>query len=185
MSLRKSLLTLAALPLALGGCGSAGTPMPGWPSGTPAPAGTPWIVTVSGSATPSPSMSGGGSRRPALPPVSFLAAGPDCAQYWRMGDVLIPLQVTAAKGALVVTWPRQYGSNYRITAVPQRLVSGNQPANTWQNVAPGTGCTMSATITGLTSGRPYIVWLDAPNTGFERDGTRHLYSGRSAVVFPL
>jgi hypothetical protein len=43
---------------------------------------------------------------------------------------------------------------------------------------------VSATITGLTSGAAYIVWLDAPNTGRERDGTRHLYSGRSGVVYP-
>ena len=51
-------------------------------------------------------------------------------------------------------------------------------------MAAGTGCTVRATITGLDPGKAYIVWLDAPNTGHERDGTRHLYSGRSGIVFP-
>ena len=49
----------------------------------------------------------------------------------------------------------------------------------------GAGCTVTATITGLKAGTPYVVWLDAPNTGYERDGTRHPYSGRSGVVYPL
>ena len=32
----------------------------------------------------------------------------------------------------------------------------------WQTVNAGSGCTVSTTITGLTSGAPYIIWLDAP-----------------------
>ena len=43
-------------------------------------------------------------------------------------------------------------------------------------MAAGAGCTVTATITGLKSGKPYVVWLDAPNTGYQRDGTRHPYS---------
>jgi hypothetical protein len=85
---------------------------------------------------------------------------------------------------LTVTWPRQYDSDYRITAVPQPLVSGAQPAHTWTDVPAGTGCTVTTTITGLDSGKPYVVWLDAPNTGYERDGTRHPYTGESGVVYP-
>jgi hypothetical protein len=183
MSLRKSLLVLAALPLALGGCGALGlgspTGTPGSsPSASPSPADSPWIVTIPGAATPSPTPSRGtGTARPGLPPVSFLAVDRSCPQDWRAGAVLIPMVVTPAKGSLTLTWPRQYNSNYLITAVPQPLVSGNQPNYTWQNVAPGSAC--------MVSGKPYIVWLDAPNTGFELDGTRHLYSGRSGVVYPL
>jgi hypothetical protein len=186
MSITKCLLALVALPFVLGGCGtlSTGTPGPS-PSVTPAPSGSPWIVTAGGSATPSPVASAAGPRRSALPPVSFLPVDQSCAQNWRIDEVLIPLQVTPAKGALRLTWPREFNSNYRITAVPQPLKKGNQPAYPWQDIAPGGGCTMSATITGLTSGKPYVVWLDAPNTGYERDGTRHPYSGRSGVVYPL
>jgi hypothetical protein len=186
MSFTKCLLALAALPFLLGGCGTpsgAGTPGAS-PSATPGPAGSPWIVTVQGSAMPSPAASGV-PYRAALPPVSFLPVDQSCAQNWRIDMVLIPLQVTPGKGSLRMTWPRQFNSNYRITAVPQPLRKGSQPAYTWHNIAPAGGCTVSGTITGLISGTPYIVWLDAPNTGYERDGTRHPYSGRSGVVYPL
>jgi hypothetical protein len=117
--------------------------------------------------------------------VSFLPVAPGCARSWQVDEVLIPITVTPGKGSLTMTWPRQFDSDYQVTAVPQPLVAGNQPAHAWQNVAPGTGCTVSATITGLKSGTPYVVWLEAPNTGYQRDGTPHPYSGRSGVVYPL
>jgi hypothetical protein len=189
LRLRKTLLALAALPVALGGCsalglgGSGGSPAP---SASPAPSGTPWMMYAGGSATPSPSVSRWAGTPSAALPFSFLPTAPACtATFTRIEAVLIPLTVTPGKGSLKVTWPRQYNSNYLVTAVPQPLITGNQPNYTWQNVAPAGGCMVSATISGLKSGKPYIVWLDAPNTGFERDGTRHLYSGRSSVVYPL
>ena len=60
-----------------------------------------------------------------------------------------------------------------------------RPKATWKTVTVTNGCTGSATITGLTSGAPYIVWLDAPNTPHKLDGSRDLYSGRSGIVNPL
>ena len=187
MRLRKMLLV--ALPIALGGCGALGASEAGGPasSAPPAPSTTPWFLYASGSATPSPGLPRrSGSLAPALPAVSFLAIDPNCGEsFTRMSEVLIPLKVTPGKGSLAVSWPRQYNSGYRLTAVKQPLVNGNQPNYTWQNVAAGSGCTVSATIKGLKSGTPYVVWLDAPNTGYEPDGTRHLYSGRSTVVRPL
>jgi hypothetical protein len=193
VGLKKTLWGLVAVPFVLGGCsalglGSTTTPGSAGSASTPAgPAsGAGWIVVTSGSATPSPSPSkGAGSPSPALPPVSFLPVDPGCAQTWNINDLLIPMTVKPAAGSFTVTWPRQWDSNYRITAVPQPLRSGSQPAYTWQNVAPGTGCTVSATIRGLKPGVPYVIWLDAPHTGYERDGTRHPYSGRSGVVYPL
>ena len=180
-----TVLALALAPALLGGCGgSGGTPDPA-ASGTPGPvSGAGWVVVATGSPTPSPRVSYSGSAKPALPPVSFLPVDPSCEQTWEINGVLIPLTVTAGAGSLTVSWPRQYASNYRITAVPQPLVSGGQPAYTWQDVPAGAGCTVTATITGLKAGTPYVVWLDAPNTGYERDGTRHPYSGRSGVVYP-
>ncbi|PRY29526.1 hypothetical protein [Pseudosporangium ferrugineum] len=175
-------LPLLALALAAGGCGAGGRPG-GSASATPAP-GSNWIVVEGGSATPSPSVTYGGSRSPALPPVSFLPVDPTCAREWTVEPVLIPLEVTPGAGKLTVTWPRQYGSTYRITAVKQTLKAGTQDPYTWQNVSAGTGCTVTATIGGLASGVPYVVWLDAPGTGYERDGQRHPYSGRSGVVYP-
>ena len=94
------------------------------------------------------------------------------------------MKVVAGVGKLVVTWPRQFNSDYRITAVKQPLKAGKQPAYPWQSVPAGSGCMITATISGLKKGVPYVVWLDAPNTGADRDGTRHPYSGRSGVVYP-
>lgn len=190
MRLRKVLLTLAAVPLVLGGCGALGLggPTGGVPgSASPAPSGTPWIYYAAGSPTPSPSISRSGSRAAASvePALSFLPLDPSCSQgFTRIDETLIPIIVTPGKRSLTVTWPRQYDSDYRIAAVRQPLIAGGQPPYTWQNVAHGTGCTVTATITGLASGVPYIVWLDAPGTGYQVDGTRHLYSGRSGVVYP-
>ncbi|WP_306206693.1 hypothetical protein [Actinoplanes sp. RD1] len=182
-------LLLLAVPLLAGGCSAlglgsgAGTPGSA-ASATPTP-GTPWIVYDQGSPTPSPKVTfTGASRSPVLPPVSFLPVDPACAKSWTVNPVLIPMEVTPGKGSLKVTWPRQFNSDYRITAVKQPLVSGNQPAYQWQNVPAATGCTVTATISGLQSGVPYVVWLDAPNTGYEPDGTRHPYSGKSGVVYP-
>ncbi|GAA3955889.1 hypothetical protein [Actinoplanes auranticolor] len=187
MRLRKLVLPLLALPIALGGCGmlgsSAGTPGAA-ASATPIAGGGDWLVVATGSATPSPVASPAASRPPVLPPVSFLPVHPGCAEDWTVNPPLIPIEVVPGAGRLTVTWPRQYDSDYRITAVKQPLITGNQPAYTWQQVPAGTGCTVTATITGLQKGVPYIVWLDAPNTGHELDGARHPYSGRSGVVYP-
>jgi hypothetical protein len=190
LRLRKTLLTLAGLPLALGGCSTLGVGGPAGSSASapnPAPSGTPWLRYAGGNAASSPVPSfGTRTPAPALPSVSFLPIHPACnATFTLIDDVLIPLTVTPGKGSLSVTWPRQYHSNYRITAVRQPLISGKQPGYPWQSVTAGSGCTVTATISGLKPRVPYVVWLDAPNTGHERDGTRHLYSGRSGVVYPL
>lgn len=180
---------LLAVPFALGGCGLLGgdstmVPYTG-ETAEPGPADGGWVVTDRGSATPSPAGSrAAGTRPPALPPVSFLPVDPGCATGWAVDPVLIPMTVEPGGGALTVSWPRQHDSNYRITAVPQPLVAGAQDDFVWQDVAAGPGCTVTATISGLRSGTPYVVWLDAPDTGHERDGARHPYSGRSGVVYP-
>ncbi|BCJ43998.1 hypothetical protein GCM10010168_68010 [Actinoplanes ianthinogenes] len=180
----KTGLVLAAA-LVTAGCGSgSGSGTTPATASAPSPGGT-WSVLVSGSATPSPTPSLGSARPTAGVTASLPSANPSCTKAWPATDpVLIPVAVTPIAGGFKVEWPRQYDSNYRVTAVPQKLVSGAQPAPVWKNVPAGTGCTISATITGLIPGAPYVVWLDAPNTGYEADGTRHLYSGRSGVVYP-
>ena len=192
MRIRTVIASLALLvPLALGGCGALGldstmVPNTGATTGPDPLSDAGWLVSDLGAATPGPAATRGtGTRPPALPPVSFLPVAPGCEKTWTVDPVLIPMTVEPRAGSLTVSWPRQYASNYRITAVPQPLVSGGQPAYTWQDVPAGAGCTVTATITGLKAGTPYVVWLDAPNTGYERDGTRHPYSGRSGVVYPL
>lgn len=179
-------LVLAAASLTLGGCAALGLGKDkAGDSSAGAGGGKQWIVVDQGKATPSPSESFG--KPTATPAVSLSAPTPDpsCTRIWpRTEPVMIPVEVTPGSGSLTVEWPTQYNSNYRVTAVLQGVVVGRQPEPVWQDVPAGTGCAVSTTITGLTSGAAYIVWLDAPNTGRERDGTRHLYSGRSGVVYP-
>ena len=166
---------LLAVPLALTGCAALGIGTTPSLSASPTPtpiSGPPWMIYASGSATPTASLRRAGTPSPALPPVSFLAIDPACAQQWLVNEVLIPIRVTAGRGSLTVSWPRQRDSDYRIAAVPQPLVAGAQPTFPWQKVGVGTGCTVTATIKGLKSGKPYVAWLDAPNTGHERDGAR-------------
>jgi hypothetical protein len=177
-------LALAALPLGLAGCGSTPTPTA---SPSPTPTSGPWVLYQSGSPTPTPRGSWfNGTPPPGLPSVSFLSTSSACAIGWPdSGQVLIPMNITPVSGGFKVEWPSAYGSYYRITAVPQALVAGPQPEPTWQTVTKGSGCTTSATISGLTSGAAYIIWLDAPDTPRQADGTRSLYSGKSGVAKPL
>jgi hypothetical protein len=175
------------VPFALGGCGTLGlgaSPTPS-PSASPGPvSGAGWIVVASGSPTARPALPRG-SASPALSPVSFLPVDRSCTPSWDLAAVQIPLTVTAGAGKLTVSWPRLWDSGYRIAAVPQPLVFGDQSTPTWQTVPSGTGCAVAATISGLRSGTPYVVWLDAPGTAAESDGSRHPYSGSSGVVYPL
>jgi hypothetical protein len=181
-------IALAASSLALGGCAALGTG--GGTAGESsaadgAGAGRQWITVDQGRATPSPAESTG--KAVVTPEVTLPAFSPDpgCTKIWpRTEPVMIPVQATPGSGSLTVEWPNRYGPRYRVAAVPQELVVGRQPEPVWQEVPGGAGCSVRATITGLTPGEPHIVWLDAPDSGREVDGTRHRYSGRSGVLYP-
>jgi hypothetical protein len=179
----RAVLVAAASLLALSACGSSGSPTAG-ASASDSPA-VPWLIDVSGNptATASPPMAFSASPTPIWSP---LPSATTCGIAWPTDErVLIPLIVTPGAASLKVQWPSWYGPNYRVAAVNQKLVTGTQPPPTWVNVTAGTGCTVSATLTGLISGNPYVVWLDAPNTPRRLDNSRSLYSGRSGVVRPL
>ncbi|WP_203820292.1 hypothetical protein [Paractinoplanes ferrugineus] len=173
------------LPFALSGCG-AGPAKPA-ASGSPTATLAPWVRVTSGSPTAVPSTASTFAPKSALPKVSFLPTSSACAIPWpdNVGQVLIPMVITPISRGFTVQWPAKYGSYYRITAVPQELVVGPQPEPSWQSVQAGDNCTVSATISGLTSGAPYIIWLDAPATPRDAVGSRSLYSGKSGVVKPL
>jgi hypothetical protein len=180
MRLRTATLAVAAA-LLLGGCGD-GTATTA--SASPSPA-VPWLRYAGGNAPVSPSPAAGarpsatGSSRTPLPPA------PACDIAWPTDPrVLIPLIVTPGVRSLTVRWPTRYGPNYRVAAVDQKLITGTQPPPTWVNVSASAGCTTTATLTGLISGNPYVVWLDAPNTPRRLDNSRDLYSGRSGIVVP-
>jgi hypothetical protein len=178
-------IALATAALSLGGCAAFGLDDATAGDSAAAAEGKQWIVVDAGKATPSPAATTG--KPIATPEVSLSMPAPDpsCTRIWpRTEPVMIPVEVTPGAGSLTVEWPTQGLSDYRITAVLQDLVVGPQPEPVWISVPSAKGCSVSATISGLTSGEAYIVWLDAPNTGREVDGTRHLYSGRSGVVYP-
>lgn len=184
--LRRILAVVAlAVPLPLAGCGvlGLGSADPEASTATPGTPGDSWIVVETGSATPSPTPSMGTASASPFPSLTGASDG-GCPADWSGESVLIPLTVTVGRRSLTVTWPRQRDSNYRISAVPQDLGAGTQPDVVWQPVAPGPGCTVTTTLSGLTSGKAYIVWLDAPGAGFQRDGTPNKRSGRSGVVYP-
>ncbi|GIE98344.1 hypothetical protein [Paractinoplanes rishiriensis] len=174
----------------LAGCGSTAADTSGKGGGETAEkdqGGKPWVLVEPGKPTAAPGVSPRYAPRSGLPPVSYLpteSAG--CTIAWpQEGIVLIPMIVTPVARGFRVEWPASYGTTYRLTAVHQDLVTGAQPEPTWQNVTAGANCTVTATITGLISGDPYIVWLDAPNSPRKLDGTSSLRSGKSGVVKPL
>jgi hypothetical protein len=180
------LVRLALAISVLAGCASGATSTPETSATTAKTIPEPWVVVQPGNATATASTTKGGSPKPALPPVSYLPTTSACAIAWPQADlVLIPMIVTPIAGGFQVRWPASYGPSYRLTAVHQGLISGAQPEPTWQTVPAGAGCTVSATIKGLISGDPYIIWLDAPDTPTRTDGSRSLRSGKTAVVKPL
>lgn len=170
------------------GCGALGFGSGSSTGATPSASSTPggsWIVVVPGSATPSGGP--GGNARPAPSPTeSFLgSAAPFCPRRLHVDEVFIPITVVSGKGSFTVTWPRiSTAAGYRIAAVPQKLIKGTQPPVAWKPVAASASCTITGTITGLTAGDPYIVWLDVLAAGYQIDGARRPYSGRSAIVYP-
>ncbi|HET9519237.1 MAG TPA: hypothetical protein VFO77_16055 [Actinoplanes sp.] len=182
---RRKLAVAAGLTLpALTGCAALG--LGAEPVSAPASLspGDSWVIVQQGKPSASPTPPAYSASPSASPTALHAPSHSACPADWSGNKVLIPITVEAGSGSLTATWPAQGDSDYRITAVPQLLVAGEQPEYTWQAVAPATGCTVTATITGLTADEPYIIWLDAPSTGYDLDGTRNPYSGRSGVVYP-
>jgi hypothetical protein len=72
---------------------------------------------------------------------------------------------------------------YRVQAVSQQLVGGEQPAPLMQTAAQPDGCMpVSVTITGLTSGVPYVFWLEEQVTSASTGVTRIVQVGTSSAV---
>jgi hypothetical protein len=94
--------------------------------------------------------------------------------------------VVAGAGTATVDWmsdnrPEVLG--YRVQAVSQRLVGGQQPAPVVQTVGQPTGCVpVSVTITGLTSGDPYVFWLEEQVTSASTGVTRLVQVGTTGAV---
>jgi hypothetical protein len=180
--LRRGRLALLVLPvLAAGGCGSAGTSV----QATPSSAATPWILNYGGSVAPSPTPNISYSS-PTPFPTGFLplpspttpaatASADDCPTVSFHGGEINAAGVVPGTTTATVSWYNPGGADlveYRVTAISQSLVSGNQRDVGWTVVTPGSGCgMMSAPVTGLDRKTPYVFSVDAVWTKIGEDGT--------------
>jgi hypothetical protein len=186
---RRWLGTLLLTPLLLGGCGSSGKA-----TASPTPSGTPWIVVANGSATPSPVPSGP-STTPSAFPTGFLplpSGTPTATPAPTGGCVrdnkheLNYASVVPGTTSAAVTFWNPGGLDlvqYRVTAISQDLVPGQQRDVGWTVLTPGAGCGyLTATVTGLDPKTHYVFSVDEVTTKLGRDGTRSRTIARSLPV---
>jgi hypothetical protein len=101
----------------------------------------------------------------------------------RVESITRQVRATGGPGQGTLTWthvddPRLV--EYRVAAVLQERPGGDDlPAQTWTTVArPATGCEeLTATVTGMLSGRHYVFWLTAVIT--QPGGVKEPMIGRS------
>lgn len=185
---RRWLGSLLLAPL-LAGCGTGAAT-----TASPTPGGTPWIVVVSGSATPSPVPSGP-SMRPTTFPTAFLplpSTTPTPPPTPTGGCVrdnkheLNAASVVPGSTSAAVTFYNPGGSNlveYRLTAISQDLNPGQQRDVGWTVVTPPAGCGfLTATVTGLDPKTNYVFSVDEVTTRIGRDGTIARTVARSKPV---
>jgi hypothetical protein len=190
---RLALLVVAAgLPAALAGCST--------PAGSAAdatrPPGDSWLLVEEGDPQPSTSTRPNAARPRPTPSVSFLplptprptgTVPPDCTQFQRQGQINGLTAVPGVRSA-AVSWYNPANSTlvkYRLTAMPQHLTGGAQEPLVWREIAPDKICgTMTVTLTGLDSGKPYVLSLDAVMTRMVGDGDVGSTVSRSGVVYP-
>jgi fibronectin type III domain protein len=94
--------------------------------------------------------------------------------------------VQPGAGSATVSWMaggRAEVQGYRISAVSQLLVSGSQPAPRSVTVASPAGCApVTATVTGLVPGTPYVFWLEEQTVDPVTTVVRFVQVGTSDAV---
>jgi hypothetical protein len=163
-------------------------------SAVPTPSGSPWVIVVPGSATPSPGPPGA-TVTPSTFPTGFLklpsgtvtparTASPTCTAYHSHdidGATVVPGRTSAT-----VTFYNPGGSDlveYRVTAISQDVVAGRQRDVGWTVITPGAGCGfLTATVSGLDPKTRYVFSVDAVRTRIGQDGTGAATVARSVVV---
>ncbi|WP_433366126.1 hypothetical protein ACQPZX_37145 [Actinoplanes sp. CA-142083] len=179
-------------PLALAGCKASTTA-----TAVPSPSGSPWVITSQGSATPSAAPSGY-TATPSTFPTGFLPVASATPTPRPTGSPTCPpdtahaiagATVVPGSGSAAVTF-YNYGGNslveYRITAISQDLVPGEQRDVGWTVMTPGAGCGyLTATVTGLDARTRYVFSVDAVTTQLGKDGTLAKTVARSGVVTTL
>ncbi|MBN1174020.1 MAG: fibronectin type III domain-containing protein [Micromonosporaceae bacterium] len=101
------------------------------------------------------------------PPLTGAEATVPCTT-WMYAGRMDELTAVPGAGSATVSWMDVAGgvvTEYRVAAVSQDLGSGVTPDPVWITVAPTGRCELiSATVTGLTSGGRYVLWVDAVMT---------------------
>lgn len=94
--------------------------------------------------------------------------------------------VVPGPGSATLDWmsdDRPEVVGYRVQAVSQRLVGGQQPAPVVRAVAQVEGCQpVTVTVDGLTPGDPYVFWFEEQVTSASTGVTRLVQVGTTAAV---
>lgn len=195
---RKRWLVLLVGPLLLAGCGlvsaSDAGKGGGTPDGTTVTAGDEWLVVVPGSATPSPQPSRGASPAPTatsrgflpLAPVVRPTPSPTCARDTPHFNKINALAVVPGTTSAVVSWYNVGGYNiveFRVTAISQDVVFGDQRDIGWVRVKPDNPCGfLKATVPNLDRRTGYVFTVDAVVVRRSGDGTHAATIFRSSAV---
>jgi hypothetical protein len=181
--------------LLLGGCSKSGSSTGA--TAVPSSTGKPWIVTTQGSATPSAAKGGVWTATTSPFPSGFLPLPSNtpttsATPLWQCtpnngrgtiaGATVVPGVTTAA-----VTFFNPGGNNllqFRVTAINEDLVTGQQRDVGWTVATPGAACDyQTITVTGLTSKSHYVFSVDAVWSQVGgNDGTNASTIARSGVI---
>ncbi|BAL88229.1 hypothetical protein AMIS_30090 [Actinoplanes missouriensis 431] len=185
LSLRLAALTL--LPVTLAGCEATEE------EAAARQAGESWLLVEQGQKVAEE------EEKPAAPPVAEQedelpelepaeeaeALDPRCTGAHRPGRITVAA-VTPAATTATVTWYHPGDptvTTYKVTAISQSLVIGAQPEIGWTDAEPGEGCAeVTATVTGLEAGTPYVFSVDAVRQPTWQNGVRTATVARSGVV---
>jgi hypothetical protein len=186
---RLAWLPAVAVLSVLAGCQSGGSTMGVVPASAPPgaivpPAGSPISVTVA------PAVVAPGATQTSMPVPSLVAVAPRPAPYVAPcgrypSPKQIPLQVSPGSGSAVVGWLSDGDStvrSYRVSAISQQLVAGNQPAPPTVTTARGVSCgPLRISFTGLQHGAGYVFWLEEGDPD-PAGGLRYWQVGQTAGV---
>lgn len=190
-------LLVGVCVLLLGGCGSAGSGSGTGTTAAPTAGGKPWVITTQGSATPSAAGRSAWTATTMPFPSGFLPlpsnlptatatpswqCTPDNGRGTIGGATVVPGTTSAA-----VRFFNPGGSNlvqFRVTAINEDLVTGQQRDVGWTVATPGTACAyQTVTVTGLTAKAHYVFSVDAVWTQLGgNDGTNAATIARSGVI---
>jgi hypothetical protein len=198
LPLRKRRLLLLLTPVLLSGCSMftapSATKSGGTDTTTAVTGGSEWLVVAQGSATPSPRPSSGASPAPTATAGGFLPLAPaarptpsaTCARDTPHFNKINALTVVPGTTSATVSWYNVGGYNlveYRVTAISQDLVVGDQRDVGWVTVKMANPCGfLSATVPNLDRGTGYVFTVDAVVTRRSGDGTHAATIYRSSVV---